>query len=591
MMRRIGRQFREVIPARTKWLLCLLAAATCAFAATVGTGLGASAQASVTPTATLGSKAFAAHDAVAANYSGGHFLAADPSGGYWTVDWLGDVAAHGGAPLYGSPAASGLKLAQPIVGMAATPDGHGYWLVASDGGIFTYGDATFYGSTGALHLNAPIVGMAATPDGHGYWLVASDGGIFTFGHAVFMGSTGALHLNAPIVGMAAATGGLGYWLIASDGGIFTFGFSRFYGSTGAIHLNAPIVGMAPTPDDHGYWLVAKDGGIFTYGNATFQGSVSTYGGAVLGIVVNPTSDHYSLVMADGSSQTPSLTTAPDPNPPPPPPTTTTTTRTPGTAAAPRAVKSTPTTSAPARTTTTAAPPVASSNSSGPIVPASLHAPTTLIFDDEFSSGALNTSFWSPTWFVDGSTQNNTVMESGNVSVDGNGLELRLNSNSTGAIVSSNPSDGRPGHTGFQMAPSPGRPVYVEYKATLPSVGGQIANWPGLWLTGQNWPLTGEIDVMEGFGTSQFHIEYGPAGTTFGSPGFANPGGVGGTTAGTHTYGVLWSTTGVTFVYDGVVVGSENASLSGPMYLVMENSMGSPALLGATLTVRDVRVWQ
>ena len=137
-----------------------------------------------------------------------------------------------------------------------------------------------------------------------------------------------------------------------------------------------------------------------------------------------------------------------------------------------------------------------------------------------------------------------------------------------------------------MAPSPGRPVYVEYKATLPSAGGQIANWPGLWLTGQNWPQTGEIDVMEGFGTSQFHIEYGPSPHSV-----LNPGGVGGTTAGTHTYGVLWSTTGVTFVYDGVVVGSEPAPLSGPMYLVMENSIGSPSLLGATVTVRDVRVWQ
>ena len=49
--------------------------------------------------------------------------------------------------------------------MAATPDGKGYWLVASDGGIFTFGDARFFGSTGGVHLNQPIVGMAATPDG------------------------------------------------------------------------------------------------------------------------------------------------------------------------------------------------------------------------------------------------------------------------------------------------------------------------------------------------------------------------------------------------------------------------------------------
>ena len=75
--------------------------------------------------------------------------------------------------------------------------------MASDGGIFTFGDATFYGSTGGMHLNQPIVGMAATPDGKGYWLVASDGGIFAFGDAAFYGSTGSLKLNKPIVGMAA----------------------------------------------------------------------------------------------------------------------------------------------------------------------------------------------------------------------------------------------------------------------------------------------------------------------------------------------------------------------------------------------------
>jgi hypothetical protein len=191
----------------------------------------------------------------------------------------------------------------------------------------------------------------------------------------------------------------------------------------------------------------------------------------------------------------------------------------------------------------------------PRTPAGLNAPTTVIFDDEFSGGSLNTTVWAPDWFVSGSTQNNTVMNSSNVSVGANGLNLKLNANGTGALVSSNPHGGA--GTGFQAAPRVGRPVYVEYTATLPASGTQIANWPGLWLTGQTWPNTGEIDVMEGFGTSQFHIEYGPS-----SNQVSNPGGVGGTTAGTHTYGVLWTTTGVTFVYDSVVVGSESAALSG-----------------------------
>ncbi len=577
------------MPARTKWLLCLLAAASCAFGATVGFGIGASAQASVSPTAVLGPKSFAAHEVAASNYSGGHFLAADPNGGYWTTDWLGDVTAHRGAPQYGSPALSHLKLAQPIVGIAATPDGEGYWLVASDGGIFSYGDAAFYGSTGAIHLNAPIVGMATTPDGHGYWLVASDGGIFNYGDAIFMGSTGAIHLNSPIVGMATATDGLGYWLVASDGGIFTFGLASFYGSTGAIHLNAPIVGMARTPDGHGYWLVAKDGGIFTYGDAQFEGSLGIIG-TVLGIVVNPTTGRYGLVMADGSAQVPSLTPPPAPPAPAPAPAPATPTAgTTGTTAAPRARSTTPTTTAPPRTTTTTTKPVASSNGAVPNAPAGVGAPTHLVLDDEFNTGALNESLWSPTWFGNGQVSNNTVMEESNVAVGPNGLALTLAGNSTGGIVSTNPDDGQPGHTGFQIAPTPGHPVYVEYKATLPTTGGQIANWPALWLTGQNWPMTGEIDVMEGFGNAEWH------GITGSSPSnLTNPGGAGALAAplaGPHTFGVLWSTTGVTFVYDGVIVGSANITLTGPMYLLMENSLGGPGALGVTMDVRYVRVWQ
>ena len=228
-------------------------------------------------------------------------MAADPAGGYWTVTPVGAVTTHGPAPALGSPALSNLRLAQPIVGMTATPDGNGYWLVASDGGIFSYGDATFYGSTGSMHLNRPIVGMAATNDGKGYWLVASDGGIFSYGDATFYGSTGSIVLNKPVVGMAATTDGNGYWLVASDGGIFSYGDATFYGSTGSIRLNLPIVGMAPTADGHGYWLVGYDGGVFTFGNADFYGSTAGWGVYVYGMIINPAAAGYAVVTANGAS--------------------------------------------------------------------------------------------------------------------------------------------------------------------------------------------------------------------------------------------------------------------------------------------------
>ncbi len=189
---------------------------------------------------------------------------------YWLVASDGGIFSFGGAGFYGST--GGMRLNQPVVGMAGTEDGLGYWLVASDGGIFSFGDAAFHGSMGATHLNKPVVGMAASPDGKGYWMVASDGGIFAFGDAGFHGSMGGHPLNQPVVGMAATPDGKGYWLVAADGGIFAFGDAAFHGSTGNIRLNQPIVGMAGDPNGTGYWFTAADGGVFAFG-APFFGSL------------------------------------------------------------------------------------------------------------------------------------------------------------------------------------------------------------------------------------------------------------------------------------------------------------------------------
>jgi hypothetical protein len=179
------------------------------------------------------------------------------------------------------------------------------------------------------------------------------------------------------------------------------------------------------------------------------------------------------------------------------------------------------------------------------------------------------------------------MVNSNVSVGSNGLALQLNSNITGGIVSTNPSDGQHGHTGFQIAPTATKPVFVEFKATLPATtNGQVANWPALWLDGQTWPEDGEIDVMEGgYGYTAFHVHYGTGmGTAQGAT--VNDLSV------THAYGVLWTTTGFTFLYDGVVVGTVTEALTSPMYLLMENSYSSvdPTVLPATMDVRYVRVW-
>jgi len=222
-------------------------------------------------------------------------MAATPDGkGFWLASSEGGVFSYGDAQFYGS--AASLPLNRPVVGMAATPDGKGYWLVASDGGVFAFGDARWYGSMGGQRLNEPIVGMAATADGRGYWLVASDGGIFTFGDAAYFGSLGSTPLNAPIVGMTATSDG--YWLVASDGGIFTFGNAPFLGSMGNVYLNAPVVGMAGTPDGKGYWLVGSDGGVFTFGDAQFYGSLGNIGqpsNPITAVVATPDGGGYWLL--------------------------------------------------------------------------------------------------------------------------------------------------------------------------------------------------------------------------------------------------------------------------------------------------------
>jgi len=219
--------------------------------------------------------------------------------GYWLGATDGGVFNYGNTAFKGS--AGSLRLNQPVVGLAATPDGGGYWLAASDGGVFNYGDAAFHGSAGSLHLNKPVVGMAATPDGGGYWLVASDGGIFNYGDAGFFGSRGGQPLNKAIVGMAATADGKGYWLVASDGGIFNYGDAGFMGSTGSLVLNKPVVGMAATPTGLGYWLVASDGGIFNYGDAGFHGSAGSLvlNKPVVGMAGSPSGRGYWLVASDG----------------------------------------------------------------------------------------------------------------------------------------------------------------------------------------------------------------------------------------------------------------------------------------------------
>ena len=129
-------------------------------------------------------------------------MAATPDGkGYWLVAADGGIFAFGDAGFYGST--GGMPLDRPDRGHGRHPRRQGLlvgrlrrrhlrlrrcWLLRI--------------RPGGTPLNQPIVGMAATPDGKGYWLVASDGGIFALGDAGFFGSTGGTPLNRPVVALS-----------------------------------------------------------------------------------------------------------------------------------------------------------------------------------------------------------------------------------------------------------------------------------------------------------------------------------------------------------------------------------------------------
>ena len=222
-----------------------------------------------------------------------------PPPGYWQVASDGGIFTFGGAQFYGSTGS--IKLNQPVVGMAATPDRRGYWLVASDGGIFAYGDAQFYGSTGSMVLNKPILGMIPTHDGGGYWLIARDGGVFAFGDAPFLGSTGG---NAPPYPITAAAPGFlsgGYWMVDSNGQVFNFGDAPAEGSLASAPNGYTVSGIAPTHDDHGYWLSSWNGNVAGFGDAAGYGSMygTNLNAPIVGITATRDGAGYWLQGSDG----------------------------------------------------------------------------------------------------------------------------------------------------------------------------------------------------------------------------------------------------------------------------------------------------
>ena len=225
-------------------------------------------------------------------------------GGFRLSAANGKVSGSGNAVEYGSLSTS--PKANPVVGIASTPDGKGYWEVTRDGGVARFGDAGNYNDLPGLHVNVhDIVAIAPTSDGKGYWLIGADGGEFAFGDAGYHGSLPGLHIHVDdIVGMVATPNGKGYILVGRDGGVFVFG-GVYHGSLPGLHIRVDdIVGILPTGAETGYVLVGSDGGSFVFGTGSgYYGSLpgrKVKVSDIVGIALSPDQHGYWMVGANAS---------------------------------------------------------------------------------------------------------------------------------------------------------------------------------------------------------------------------------------------------------------------------------------------------
>jgi cell wall-associated NlpC family hydrolase len=197
--------------------------------------------------------------------------------GYWLLGADGRLSAHGRTPQLagrlGPPVPA--DPADPVVGMATTPDGRGYWTVTRHGVVRALGDAEALGEPRPHQLDAPVRAVTATPDGTGYWLLTSKGTVLPFGSAAVLrpatppSAKKALDDASPAVGQAVTPTGKGYWIVHADGRVNAFGDAAQHVRRvpGSPATDAPTVAIAATPDGLGYWTVASDGVVHAFGTA------------------------------------------------------------------------------------------------------------------------------------------------------------------------------------------------------------------------------------------------------------------------------------------------------------------------------------
>ncbi len=232
--------------------------------------------------------------------------------------------------------------------------------------------------------------------------------------------------------------------------------------------------------------------------------------------------------------------------------------------------------------------------SGGPQPAGIRGTWHLVLNSPFTGNSLPPD-WQSDWYGRSTPVAHTEIDCyspNNVTFPGNGaLNLLVTAQSsncagaaepyTAALISTNPQDGR-STPGFQYTYG-----VLQARIYLASDNGKIADWPAFWGNGQNWPATGEDDVLEGLAGSACWSFHNSQGLRNGCSHTLRPG--------WHTFASDWEPGSLTYYYDGVKVESLTTGItSAPMYIVLNNVVHentAPVTEADAMKVQYVRVWQ